>query len=55
MAGCLDGLEQFFAAVSNWCNTELSGSKQQPKGLKNPELIANETLCELSFPFSLSN
>ncbi|CAL5184051.1 unnamed protein product [Lathyrus oleraceus] len=48
MAGCLDGLKQFFAAVANWCNTELSGSKQQPKGLKNPELIANETLFSVS-------
>ncbi|CAI8590485.1 unnamed protein product [Vicia faba] len=48
MALCLDELKRFFAAVVNWCNTELSGSKQQPKGLKNPELIANETLFTVS-------
>ncbi|KAL5097570.1 hypothetical protein RYX36_001897 [Vicia faba] len=48
MALCLDELKGFFAAVVNWCNTELSGSKQQPKGLKNPELIANETLFTVS-------
>ncbi|XP_058728070.1 calcineurin B-like protein 2 [Vicia villosa] len=48
MAHCLDGLKGFFTAVANWCNTELSFLKQQPKGLKNPELIANETLFSVS-------